>query len=310
MRKDLLTLIKHSNETDINKLVEKKIELAKKEARRVNRKDCKFFGINFEKSPNTAFTTNFSWLGFIDNDIKVGFGLEYEGSNQFTDKGSYYYLDDEEYIYDFAKYIKDKDVETFEDFVKYLGIFLNEYLLTEKYYNSIETNTREDMYTPILDITGEKYYEPIRKHTIMDFYANEIASCMEYTTLAQNILSVFGYRTYAILGSFIYDKTDGFHAFNIIDFDKVNTLVDFSYQVKRFNINGDMIPSVPFVVDLDDEQIKKIENKEQLDFNEKEIININGKDIYIDLKDTRSYIPFRCKYYDLLEKHKIKVKYE
>lgn len=306
MDKDLLTAIQE-NPNNWKELTKKSIIEAKKLSKNIN-DNSKYFGIYFEKSPSTEFKTNFRWAGFIDETIRIGFGLEFE-DNMFTDDGNYYYLDDDTYIYEFAEYIKDKKIESFEDFVKSVGKFVDEYLNTSKYREFEETSGRENIYSPIIDISGEKYYTPIKKHSITDFYANGIGVCMEYTVMAQNILSTFGYETYAVLGTIESTDMDGFHAFNCIDFDDINTLIDFSYMTKRYNINGDLLPGTPYMIDLTNEETLKFQEGEKIGLEENELLFMNNKDIPIDKKYIRNYIPYKCKFYDTLEKNKIKVKY-
>ena len=302
---DLLTEL-NKNPKDWKKLTEKKIIEAKVLAKKIN-DNSKYFGIYFEKSPSTTFNTNFRWAGFIDETIKIGYGMDFE-DNMFTDDGAYYYLDDDTYIYEFAYFIKDKKVNSFEEFVNLVGNFVDEYLNTNKYHEFEETAGRAHMYSPILK-NDEEYHKEIRKHSITDFYANGIGACMEYTVLAQNILATFGYETYAVLGTIETDKIDGFHAFNCIDFDEINTLVDFSLMTVRYNIDGNIIPGTPYMIDLTKEEIEAFQEAERLEFEEKELLNINNKDIETKNIRTRAYTPYRCKLYDELKNHKIKVKY-
>ena len=318
MEKDLLTLILEDPK-HIKQNVKLKIEEAKEISKKIN-DEATYFGTYFKKNPTTEFQTNFRWAGFIDKNIRIGFGVNYDRkvkkiydkyylTNTFTDNGAYYYIDDDSYIYYFANYIKDKKPKSFEEFVKYVGWFLADYLSTDKYEEYKDTADRENMYNYIIDETGEKYYKPIKEHSIKDFAGRGISRCMEYTVLAQNILSVFGYETYAILGKIESEYQEGFHAFNCIDFDEINTIVDFSFWTERKDINNNTIPGIPFMVDIDEDECNRFQNKETLTFDEQLILYINGKDIYIDKDEYRKYTPYKCSFYDELDTSHVKVKY-
>ncbi len=70
---------------------------------------------------------------FIPENTRIVYGMML---NPFTGKarhdGKYYYMDDQEYLYDFCKFIQDKEIEDSYDFFGYLKDFLENILVLLK----------------------------------------------------------------------------------------------------------------------------------------------------------------------------------
>ena len=183
--------------------------------------------------------------GFIKNDTKIIYGLDFSGDGYAANNGRYYYMNDVNYIYDFVDLLANTELE--EDY----DIFdlLLEYL--EDYFGYFKKFERGDNFSLIVDKYGRQI-EPIEDHDISWFKDNGNGMCTEYSSMAQNILSIIGYPTYLIIGSIDDDGDKGYHAFNFISTDEEDMLIDFSGHVDVFDLNYNKIGVSPYIIKLDD----------------------------------------------------------
>ena len=93
-----------------------------------------FLGVNvplnkkFDLENNDNYLIgNFYWYSFIDSDVKVIYGFSIDENSYVCNDGLYYYIDDNEYLYDFARFIKDKEIGNDFDFLCYVKEFLDDY---------------------------------------------------------------------------------------------------------------------------------------------------------------------------------------
>lgn len=194
---------------------------------------------------------NVFYTGYIKKGTKIIFGLFYDDIGNAKNDGCYYYMDDEGYICDFCRYIKDKDVTNEYELFNYILTFLN------NYFGIIKDINRHEMFQMIYK-DEDNYFPPIEEHSIKSFKGKGNALCSEYSATAQNILCVFGIESYMIIGNQKTDneKTES-HAFNIISFDEkstkkeVNLLIDFSVPVKVYDMKFNIIDLVPYIAVLD-----------------------------------------------------------
>lgn len=178
------------------------------------------------------------YWGFIPKGTKLIYGTMTNTNtlSQFS-AGWYYYMDDFSYIYEFAKYIKDKEVNNYFNLVDYVYKFLRDY-----FDNYLDTKERDEIHKLILkDHTS--YYDPINEHSNKDFRGNGAALCSEFSSAACNIFNVFG-----IEALYIQDIE---HAYNIItipdeDDEEVmdyylfdSTIRVFSYEIDSEDYDGE-----------------------------------------------------------------------
>ena len=214
------------------------------------------------------------WFGFIPKDIKIVYFFEII-NNTCANQGYYYYLNDYNYLYDFANYIKNKKIINDISFLAYVHKFVYKYFSTFNKYID-----RESLHHLILD-SNEKFYKPIKEHNITDFKNRGAAMCSEYSALVQNILSVFGYQTTYIHGEIDKDnEKQCCHAFNLAVIDNMYSIIDSSIPIECFDIhnNSKTFPFIFCLNDFDDDDLEDflLGNKELL---------LEDMDVYEDNND-------------------------
>lgn len=245
-----------------------------------------------------------AYRGYIPKNTKITYGITNNVTNGLVhNDGCYYYLDDDSYILDFCKFIRKADVLDEYDFFDYLLLFM------EKYFGYIEDINRNDMFKLIYKENG-LLYDPIHDHKFSDFKKKGNALCSEYAVFAQNVLSLFGFDMYMILGAQRKTgTTDNSHAFNLVTFEdkKTNLLIDFCNSSIVFNIGLEKLCRSPFIgyIDCIDESfIDELVNSDtHLVFDDCNYMlfsdNIfkvgNGKvrDYYIDVVKQKEYLKKR-----------------
>ena len=185
------------------------------------------------------------WLGFIPNDKKIVYCFEIKNC-AISNSGYYYYIDDYNYLYEFAKYIKNKRI------VNDLTFMVNVHEFIYKYFNTLnEPITREQLHHLIYNV-NDMFYEPFKEHNITDFKGNGSAKCSEYAAMFQNILSVFGYDTVYIHGELDDDEEKhSCHAFNMTVIDDEYSLVDISMPIACYNYSNKAKKRYPYIYCLD-----------------------------------------------------------
>lgn len=189
--------------------------------------------------------------GYVPKGTKVVFGCNTSDNGMVFNGGEYYVVDDEEYVYEFCKSIKDADVRSDEELLEFILVFLNGYL------GGNGNQTRAEMFRLIMkpDCT---YYDSIREHKLSDFKGKGNALCTEYAIMANNILTVFGFDSTIVLGELkIGDNEVQDHAFNIVsytdnEYNRNDMLVDFSASIDVYDFSYNRIGDVPYIIDLAD----------------------------------------------------------
>lgn len=101
-----------------------------------------------------------------------------------------YSMKTNDYFFEFAKYIKKKNVKTKSHLVKIIENFINNYCgvdMRDSYFGRIAFQTTT---------TDEEYFEKIKNLEIGDLKGKNIAMCTERSAIAQNLLSLFDIETY------------------------------------------------------------------------------------------------------------------
>lgn len=258
---DFYNEIKNLNDEELEKLVSKKIK--KLEAEKPKDEPTSI-GFNVESNPTLQdiFETdgircfelgmNCFHPGYIKKGTRIVYGLAYDSDGSAKNDGAYYYMDDEEYLYLFCKFIRDKDVTNEYELFEYILEFLR------KYFGVIEEIPRNEMFK-LLYKDNKTHFKPLHEHSIKDFKRKGNAMCTEYSATAQNIMSLFGIESYLIIGNEkIEGQKGGCHAFNIISFnekesgEETNALIDYSAPVNIYNYNFDILGVSPYIVYLNE----------------------------------------------------------
>ena len=215
---------------------------------------------------------NFScfYSGYIPKGIRVVYGLSTKTNGIYSNEGMYYIIDDDSYIYDFCKFIKDKKIGSEGDLFEYILWFL------KKYFGVFKENDRDEMFKMILN-NNLVFLDPVQEHKLSSFKNKGNAMCSEYSIMANNILSVFGFDSYVIMGQEKEDKVASGHAFNFVsytnkEYKRTNILMDFSNCVNIYDVEFHKIGNGPYILELEDLDSRIVDD---FIMNEKHIIAPN-----------------------------------
>ena len=258
---DFYNLIKKFPYTEIDKIVKAKIKDLENKSKILN-KGNEYIGFKLDYNPTDYHLTEEELkvkldirnihTGYINKGMKITYGLAFDERGIFSNDGKYYYVDDDSYIYDFCNYIKEKEVKDEYQLFDYLLKFIR------NYFGIIRHNNREEMHQMICK-EDRIYLDPINIHKFSDFYKKGNAMCTEIALMAENILSMFGFNTYYVVGNIrIGEEKDEFHAYNLIKYrekeseEEMNAIIDFSSFTDVFDINYEKIGEKPYIVFFDE----------------------------------------------------------
>ena len=276
--------IEHLNETQLRKKIEQKIQKLERNNKK-NNPTTKSIGYQVGYNPEV---NDVSWDGedilihfyircfynqFVSKDMKMVYGITWNTQNgKGANNGSYYYMDDQEYLYDFCKWIQDKEIQDEYELFGYIRDFLR------NYFGVIKMVEREDMHHLLVDQEGN-YFEPLREHSIKDFKGKGNALCSEYAIMAHNILKLFDFESYLVIGNVIMsDKKPESHAYNMITFKESysdewkHAVIDFINGVNMYDLDFRKIGDEPFIGYIDrldqDFVTRFVQGDERLQFSE------------------------------------------
>ena len=137
---------------------------------------------------------------------------------------------------------------------------------------------------------------------VEDFYKDSSAQCSEYSAMASNILSTFGYNVLYLGGSIKSDSGSGGHAYNIVILDGGYAIVDFSLPITKTTIEGKIIGSSPFIGFLEENSMDYISrfaiNHEPIELVDYEMIYFGNSKLYINKGNNRYYVIGNVNYFD------------
>ncbi len=224
------------------------------------------------------------WLGYVPLGMKIVYGRYYnEKYKTSSHKGSYYYLDDDSYIFDFFKYLKKQDISDEYDLIVCVDCFLK-----RMFDKPIDAKEREDI-NKLIYRDEDYFYRPCKEHSIKDFYNNGSAMCSEISIVAENLISVLGLE--------IISMQDKGHAYNIyVSHSKEGNgiyILDFADWVGCYNFKFELINTFPFFKKIENctsKDIDEIVNEgRRITMNDYYLYFINNETYEITTKKTRSY---------------------
>ncbi len=231
-----------------------------------------------DKNDNT-YNMQAVWTGFIPKTTKIIYGINIDKYKEVANQGSYYYIDDNSYLYEFSKFIKEKEIDTDEDFILYVYDFLNKYL-----GNILNKKQRKDIHKLIYK-NENVFYKPIKEHSNKDFIGTGGAMCTEYATLAQNILTLYGFDMMYLM--------DDKHAYNLIFLNEKVHLLDLSMCVVVLDEHHNEIGTLPFLEEIENysnELLKRvIYGDEKFILNQYFDIYINDRLFKFTISEKREY---------------------
>lgn len=292
--KKILDDIKTLNDIKLKKYVNTILKNRIKIAKQIN--EDNFIGYELSQNfryPNlditdlkgkAYFNYNPFYQGFINKDIKLNYGRLVASNNKLASKGYYYYMNNDEYLYNFLKFIKDSNIE--DD----IELIYDAYFSVRNYLGVIPKTTRNNLHELILK-ANEDFFEPTKEHSIKDFKHKGCALCSEYSALIENILSFLGYDISYVIGY----MDNILHAFNIIILNDKYCILDSSYGISCYRLNYEFVTTLPYIM-----PIKDFNNDKLQDFVD-EKINIELEQYYVlDVNDN-------CTEFVTNEKRKYKI---
>ncbi len=242
---DFYYMIRDLDDEQIKELLSLRINKARYQAKVFQRR---YIGVNcginptFDLNGEQILDSQSIWQGFIPEDVRIIYSFIYDKNGYTVNNGCYYYVDDQEYLYEFARYIKKIEIHDEIEFLTYVYQFIS------NYFRGItnQSRHRSAMNQPLIDSEG-KNVEPTMGHHFSDFKGANNAECSEYSVMAQNILSIFGYKTIYCEGSVntIYGK--GGHAFNVMIINSQPCIIDFKIPVEIYALDSGEISMSPFI---------------------------------------------------------------
>ena len=300
---DFYNEIKNLSDEELERVVRIRINQLERESKKKN-KDIDTIGYDVGYNPVLYDINNpgvlpplktiYVYDGYIPKNIRMVYGTTpevYETS--YSNIGCYYYVDDDSYILDFLKYIKNKSVENEYEMFSYILYF------SMNYFCKIEKINRYDMFKLINTKEGT-FFDPINEHKFSSYKGKGNAMCTEIALLANNLLNFLGLDTSIVFGTISGDDIEpGYHAFNLIEYEETETkekiiaIIDFASHTKvideKHNING----YVPFIgeIKIEEDKLNEYleENNNSFEFEEYGYMRVGNEVLYITNKNNRQY---------------------
>ncbi len=287
---------------DVTGVMDYLIEEAQELSKKLNNNNL-VLGVDCSVNPEfngleeASHKTKAMWAGYLRDDVKIVYKFIKDEDGYTVNGGCYYYMDDNKYLYDFGEYIKDKEVNDDYEFLEHVMLFLDNYL-----YDEFKAATSDTEVYPLIYNKEGKVINEIGNHSISDFYRDSSAQCSEYSAMASNILSAFGYNVLYLGGSIKSDSGSGGHAYNIAILDEGFAIVDFSLPIMKTSIEGKVIGTSPFIGFLEENSMDYISefalNHEPIELTDYEMLCFGDSKLYINKGDNRYYVIGNVNYFD------------
>jgi hypothetical protein len=261
---DLLTELNTCTDSEVEEMIESAIFDMNEQATKVEK-------LGFLDAFNSVTT----FKGFIPFDTRIKYSnLGIEDYNMNTT----------DFFYEFADYVKKHKINSRFALVQSIETF------TINYFGYPSNNiSREDVFQDKAwnsTTTDEEYFEALERNSLGDLKELGAAQCTERSALAEQLLSLFGFETYYVIGKVNYNDKEEDHAYNIVKRKNDYALLDYSIPCPIYNNKEDIIGYAPFIGIMTKEEFEDfITNNELKEFHD--FYYVDGKAIQI--YDTRSY---------------------
>lgn len=174
------------------------------------------------------------YYGFITNNIKIRYNLD----------NDYYQIYKNNYIYEFIKYLQKNKIYNDNEAILYIANFLEEYL-----GRKVSRLKRRE------DILNKESESEIILSDIDILKQENVATSLEYSIIAQNLLIFLGYDSIFLIGACKLNVINDFYSFNIIMIDNNYYLFDFYNPIIVYNRLGEIETKQPYQVKINNEDI-------------------------------------------------------
>lgn len=265
---NILEVISEIEDEELVELVQKRIEFLEDDE---FRKIPDTIGYYLDYNPSSFNLTNFDieeakkvqmvscFNGYIPYGTRIVYGIIYDEQTLIkSNGGKYYYIDDDSYILDFCRFVKEKEISNCYVLFDYIYEFIHDY------FGTVMLVDREVMMNLILK-KDQVFYDPVNENKFSMFKSKGNALCSEIALMAQNILSFLGFDIKYIIGTEKIGEcdTEG-HAYNMLSFEeenkKTSILIDFASSVCVLNLKMEKIGETPFIHYLDNDMEEVYDN--------------------------------------------------
>ncbi len=233
---DLLEEIVKCSDDEVDGIIKKAIEEADKNANKVEH-----IGMYQDE--------NFIFKGFIPLKSKIKYMISAPES---------YSMETTDFIFEFAHFIRDYNLNSKQKLVYGLEPFINKYFG----HGVVDKAGREKVFNQLAwqnSQTDDEFFELLEKNKIGDLKEKSVAQCTERAAVAQQILSLFGIESYYCFGCVDINGNQEGHSYNITKGKNGNyILLDYSVPVKTTSING--VGLAPFMGNMTEEEFKVFVN--------------------------------------------------
>ncbi len=180
---NFLKILKSLDDEQIERKVKERIKRLERQSRKIapqvkvlgymiglTPEQKEVFGENNDKKMEISMQSFYNC--FIPKDMKIVFGISYNGTGMIYNRGKYYYADDQDILVEFCKWVKDKDIVNDYELFGYMRDFL------KLYFGKIPQVDRYTMFSVIHDKDGIPF-QPTEEHSMKSFKGKGNAECTE-----------------------------------------------------------------------------------------------------------------------------------
>lgn len=234
-------------------------------------------------------------LGFADNTTSLSRIEAHKGfisptsTIRFSSNSvNHYNMSTKDYFYEFAKYIRNKNIQNMNAVIKEIQTYIIYYFGINDAIDRRDGFLIDKSY--LNTTTDEEMWAAIENFNIGDFKKQNIAQCTERSALAQNLLSLFGIESYYCYGCLNNNGKIEPHCFNIAKAKDSYMILDYSVPVPVVK-NGKVYDQAPFQEKIELDEIDDVLNNSSIrEFVDYEYLNSDGKIIKVPVNATRTYV--------------------
>lgn len=228
---DLIQRISECKDEDVNGIIEEAINNITK-----NPSDIKNFGFGAYNKKNCVIS------GFIPLDCRI----KYDNMSIID-----YSMNTTDFLYEYAHFMKKFNVQSKVGVVNSLETFIISYF---GYPGRISRDYIFETMAYNNTTTDDEFFNAIEKNKIGDLKGKGAAECSEWSTLAQQVLSLFGIESYCCIGCIDKETLQEEHCFNIVKRKNDYALLDYSVPARVYNKDGKVKMYLPFIGSLSNEE--------------------------------------------------------
>lgn len=174
------------------------------------------------------------YYGFITGNIEIRYNLE----------NDYYLVRKNNYLYEFIKYLQTNKIYNNNEAILILPVFLENYFGRK----TSRLKKRED-------VLNKESDREIILNDIEDLKEENVSTSLEYSLMAQNILTFLGYDAIFLIGAYKKTSINDFYSFNIIMIDNNYYLFDFYNPINVYDKTGEVVSKQPYQVKINSNDI-------------------------------------------------------